>query len=1145
MFQYEDDLKQLSAPQQKLQLGCLKVLGDLYRDGECKNLERCKVMYERAIYFDQAENNINFWYRLGKVCYEMGDLYSAHMAFGHALSIRPGHWNCLEYMITTSYAIQDYTGCLGYCASGLALDEGFLKGKVFRELVLSLFPELGNPEVLNKVQNGQPQVFPNESETKALTKKFMDELKCVQVRCGERNTKIQRQASIPMPQLHLNLRSFSIVEVVHTVLYAYENTFRLAVPEFHKPLEITWAINEDMEIEEVGKSGTADESQTEEESQSGIRRSRSSSDDKENTALSNVDSASQQEADGGDKPQGENGSEAAPMDGQPPVGDMEAGGKKKNRRDVKWWQIEGKRRSQRVRGHLMPTSPDKAKKESSFADQLKNLIPAPLLGDDGSTCEREVAKTTEKCGRQKKVLASYFGTKDEESHVKQLLIEMNGCNLTGIIRKLVQFLTLKVKYPWPSQLRELFLILYRFFRSSVPYPSSSNSDAAQVITDSFACICFIEVILEKYKVELTTGEKDFSKLVDQELFVLDECLLLSEPLPKDLILREKWATVRRLLQVSVASNDSEVHGLVCQFLSEMEKDLRKEPMTVWTVNETSNLICLESVAEKAVGIAKTQNSQVVTDLFQSQQYESLVDILRSCIKFSEIEKRDLLDIYYYTIALFRTNNCDCIHHCLNLMNQAIRFQDNNSLAEALVLLEQIWEKMSSQFTLQNKRSSVGTLIKILVTCERKAPSQESILTVPWCLLHSILFSLEQNEPAFYLEEETVPNSVLLLQMAHECMSRSEKCCVDGGKLMLYTMKQIVKVKKHDEYMAYEETKHCMEQAIFCMYSHPGKKTKVKYLKDHNSNGTMLTWEMCPTLYRYYYPDEVPEFDSIGSIGSEVEGLFLRILEIMPAELSPVNRQKQLKTAISMAHDLVEMPPDQSFPKEIQDIYYLIADNSFKSKEWQKAVSYYTWDLAVNQERFDSWAAIALCVAEKINTNLNTADDIVFKDLLAEAKRAVFCFRNALKVEPGNIKLRIEFGSFVYAMHGYCSRLMKQQQATDIDMDRFHMIEMAKDEFLKSSCKCFELIAKNSNEANDSTTGQTGETVEDELWIHHYMLGKINEKMKEDPEEFLKQYELAGQLLHSQGAPYPSKMNYYSPPELAIEALEIYYRSGLY
>lgn len=59
----------------------------------------------------------------------------------------------------------------------------------------------------------------------------------------------------------------------------------------------------------------------------------------------------------------------------------ESSQKKKAKKDVKWWQLEGKRRSQRVRGNLMPSSlpTNKPKSENSFAEMLKNVIPSLLF----------------------------------------------------------------------------------------------------------------------------------------------------------------------------------------------------------------------------------------------------------------------------------------------------------------------------------------------------------------------------------------------------------------------------------------------------------------------------------------------------------------------------------------------------------------------------------------------------------------------------------------------------------------------------------------------------------------------------------------------------------------------------------------------
>lgn len=649
-------------------------------------------------------------------------------------------------------------------------------------------------------------------------------------------------------------------------------------------------------------------------------------------------------------------------------------------------------------------------------------------------------------------------------------------------------------------------------------------------------LAFLEIIVEKYAAGLPPGDKHLTQLIEKEVYFLEDCATFEPTAPRDFLLRLKWLSSRRLVQTAVSSIEDNANSSACAVLTEMEADLRNEPITVWTVNETANFICLESVTEKATGIAKVRNSQVVTDLFQSLQYESLIDVLEDCINFSAVEKQDLSDIYYYTVSLFRINKTDSIHHCINMINHAIRLQENCILSDALILLDEIWDTLENNFTLQEKRSTVSALIKILVACERKAPSQESVVTLPWCILHSVMFSLEKEEPAFYLEEETVPNSILLLQMAHECVSRFGKCCMHNGKLMLYTMRAVLAVKKQEEYFAFEETRYCMEQAIFCLYSHPSKKSKVKNLKDHNSEGIPLTWDCCSLLYQFYCPDEIPEFDSYGSgsIGSEVEALFQRILNMMPPGMSPTEEYKAIEEAIHNCEYVTttESHVEHYFPVAFRDIYYLIGDHYFKNKDSVRAVTYYTYDLAVNSARFDSLAAISLSLGEHINTTINTADEISFTSLLRQAKSTAHCFHCALNLMPSNMTIRIEFGSFVYAMHAYCSRLIKHQ-TDSMDMEVFTVIQDAKDDFLKSSLKCFEPIAKKSDSMDDG--------MEEEQWIHHYMLGKISEKMREDADEFLKQYEMAGKLLHDQGAPYPAKMNYYSPPELALEALEVYYR----
>ncbi|XP_014218078.1 uncharacterized protein LOC106646550, partial [Copidosoma floridanum] len=73
------------------------------------------------------------------------------------------------------------------------------------------------------------------------------------------------------------------------------------------------------------------------------------------------------------------------------------------------------------------------------------------------------------------------------------------------------------------------------------------------------------------------------------------------------------------------------------------------------------------------------------------------------------------------------------------------------------------------------------------------------------------------------------------------------------------------------------------------------------------------------------------------------------------------------------------------------------------------------------------------------------------------------------------------------------------------------------------------------------TGQAIDEPQDERWLYQYMLAKIAEKKKEEPPNFLKYYSNASQLLYEIEAQYPKRIIHKNPQNLAVEALEVYYR----
>lgn len=63
--------------------------------------------------------------------------------------------------------------------------------------------------------------------------------------------------------------------------------------------------------------------------------------------------------------------------------------------------------------------------------------------------------------------------------------------------------------------------------------------------------------------------------------------------------------------------------------------------------------------------------------------------------------------------------------------------------------------------------------------------------------------------------------------------------------------------------------------------------------------------------------------------------------------------------------------------------------------------------------------------------------------------------------------------------------------------------------------------------------------EEEMWLHYYVLGKIEEK--NNCLKALYYYDLADKCLYLTNACYPFKINYNNQQNLSIEALEIHYR----
>ena len=89
-------------------------------------------------------------------------------------------------------------------------------------------------------------------------------------------------------------------------------------------------------------------------------------------------------------------------------------------------------------------------------------------------------------------------------------------------------------------------------------------------------------------------------------------------------------------------------------------------------------------------------------------------------------------------------------------------------------------------------------------------------------------------------------------------------------------------------------------------------------------------------------------------------------------------------------------------------------------------------------------------------------------------------------------------------------------------------------YLKSAsdhyAKALDLMAK-----------QDEDEAVDEMWLLHFMKGKIKEKQGQPRVEALKEYMRALEKLLAEGATVPKKINFNNPQDYALELLEVYYR----
>ena len=139
--------------------------------------------------------------------------------------------------------------------------------------------------------------------------------------------------------------------------------------------------------------------------------------------------------------------------------------------------------------------------------------------------------------------------------------------------------------------------------------------------------------------------------------------------------------------------------------------------------------------------------------------------------------------------------------------------------------------------------------------------------LPWILLFR-LSGWQEGEAA---SSTVLPPSLALLNTAHELLGQKSACTLEQGRLLNYTVDKLVSLLANPKDLGCtEQLRSMLEQAVFCLYAHPSKKSRNRHLQDHYVSQIGLKWERALVLFNYYKPKKLPEHDDVKTASISID-----------------------------------------------------------------------------------------------------------------------------------------------------------------------------------------------------------------------------------------------------------------------------------
>uniref|UniRef100_A0AAR5P9I3 Calcineurin-binding protein cabin-1 MEF2-binding domain-containing protein n=1 Tax=Dendroctonus ponderosae TaxID=77166 RepID=A0AAR5P9I3_DENPD len=1143
--------------------------------------------------------DVTLWSKIGKLALKEDKFNKAAYAFSKGLECNESHWPCLDNLISVLYAIKDTVSCLVYIGKALMLDADYTKGIVLRKQIYK-----DNPATKEYYKLFNPDYIYEPNVDKADEEDILKEAECLcnRVTALESSLGPKPLDTIPLPK---SPEEYTWLDLAKTVIYCHQyitehNMSHFTYFDMSKCMsqsgESTEVLpihrtTEDVAIIKDNSGGEAKPVEILAETSSAVEKmqtepiviERRFSQASENTdGNENLDNTNTQTDN--DEEQIMELDNDNDMDGDnADIAQQRRKGKRKRDllSDLQIWGWHSKRKQ-----------PKKSNRDFTIEDALNRIIPKSLLKtkinskmlspdeeDSMNTMDiynlymdtKDLHLISPIHSPMSITVEPYFGTDHETEDVKHFWVkERSIVDAIVLVKELVFELSKFWGLKWPKELIPLYIEAFKMFREHYdqPQPFCGDHSFEQIREDALATLLYGELH--------TFSSGSTESLHPTYLSYLQIVSSWNDDWKDEfsmVFMRFYWLQAHCFQKAD--DNELAIHALeaILEEINAKGKEIA-DNFTLSLPNCMKYGFISKGIIETMI---KHMNMIIslgnIENLFNSQKYSEVADILKetffsgSYSKVGRMGRPAQLGILMH--SLWFTDWEDCFIWTEECLNEAIRnYVSRNTdydkwekiVGKCLGIFQEIINKESvsiiDKLTEEKRRRLVENLVKIVC----KQLNADVALTIPlgsitaWVLLHYILLREEQRQYANKRlnqakrdkmdtskecmpepVEEELPPSIAILFSAHEFLGPKGWCLTGNGELLHFILDTILDRLDTPIFEPFRDKIDIhIEQALFCLYLYPSKKNKIsRHLVDHNVNPIPLTWQRSFQLYQYYAPDSLPEFNSYKSqsISADLEQLFKRIIGLIPNICALYDHLPLILDFINGKTN--QVPHCIEFPGRVKAIYYLLGDYYFKERDFARCIKYFQLDICINPLRVDSWAGLALSYAAQLENSLNYCEKLKNEsDFFDKAKSAQMCFRRALELDPENLVLWIECGSFEYLVHSFCSRLLKYE-SENFSMEKFELLESEKESYLDSSGNSLEHAIKlyeidSSNEP-------------DERWLQYYILGKIAEKKRKEPSEYLQYYVTASNLLNENKALYPEKISYNNPQHLSVEALELHYR----